>query len=92
MPGRLFVVVLVLLVSRAAPAESLLVLQPERVTLHGPFDRVQMLATLVQADARPCTTEAAWTSSNPAVVAVEDGYLVPRGNGSAVVAARAGGA
>lgn len=91
MPGRLpLVVAIFLLAAGVAPAEGQLVLQPEAVELRGPLDRVQVLATLVQADARPCTTDVSWASADPGVVTAEDGYLVPRGDGTTTVTARLG--
>jgi len=89
MPGRLSLVA-ILFTAGVASADSLLVLQPDAVELRGPLDRVQVLTTLVQADARPCTTDVSWASADPRVVTAEDGYLVPRGDGTTTVTARLG--
>ena len=66
---------------------------PETVTLTGP----EAFQTLLVQSRRPdgslgATVEgAAWTSSDHAVVRVEDGRAVPTGNGSATLTATAGG-
>jgi hypothetical protein len=62
---------------------------PEKVVLGDPFARQQLLVT---AEGRDLTTAAKFESSNESVVrVVEEGYLVPAGDGEATVEITADG-
>jgi hypothetical protein len=66
--------------------------QPASTTLTGPRSRQQLLATHEATPGAPrdVTTEAVWTSSDPAIVRVESGVAFPVGNGTATVTATIG--
>src|SRR5262249_13732952 len=84
LPAALFL----LLTARASAAE--LKLLPAEVTLTGPQARQQLLV-LIESDGKPTgdvTAQAKFTSSNPAVVAVDEtGVVQAVGDGAAVITA-----
>ncbi len=77
------------LVATAAQAQETLVLLPREAVLHGLDAQQQFLA--LQLNGEDITGEPGgieWTSSNPDIVAIEEGLAVARSNGEAVVTAR----
>ncbi len=73
-------------ISHAAAPQKIL-LEPAKFELHGKRAAQQLLVTslLSQIDQRDATDQAKFTSSNPAVVRVENGVVYPVANGSAQI-------
>lgn len=88
------IVVLALLASVLSAAPAALKLYPEKVKLSTRESRQQLLAqALVDGRGEDWTRTAQWTSSAPAVVAVDAaGLLTPQGDGQATITARQGDA
>ncbi len=70
---------------RAEAGTERLVLEPAEVVLRDAGESTQFLATLELADGtrRDVTRAARFESTNPAVIRVENGRIVPTGNGKA---------
>jgi Protein of unknown function (DUF1553)/Protein of unknown function (DUF1549) len=69
------------------PARDRLIVEPAQILLRNADESTQVLATLELADGGriDLTRSAAFTSSDPAVARVEDGRVVPTGDGAARV-------
>jgi hypothetical protein len=91
---RVLLTALAFLAPSALAAAGDFVVSPPAVTLHGNFDRAQLLATAPgdPEHAADLTAQAAFRSSDPAVVTVSPaGRLLAEGNGKATVTACVGG-
>jgi len=80
----------VLIASAPAASAATLEILPEQTVLRGPESRQQLLAMgHFGGRSQDWTQQAEWSSSNPAVAAVDDTGLVrPAGNGEALITAR----
>ena len=73
-------------------AQEDVVLYPREVRLHGPASRQTLLLERIRGDKALGPAEGAtFESSDPKVVAIENGAAVPVGDGAATITARAGG-
>jgi hypothetical protein len=86
------ITVLALLASVLSAAPAALKLYPEKVKLSTRESRQQLLAqALIDGRGEDWTRTAQWTSSAPAIVAVDaSGLLTPKGDGQATITARQG--
>lgn len=84
-------VIVALPLTIAAAGEPLVVI-PASVELTGPEARQRLLAERI-VDGRLIgqAADAEWSSSNESVFVVEDGVVVPKSNGAAIVTVKAGG-
>lgn len=75
-----------------APADlKRLELHPPKLQLQGNRGRVQLVLTgFAEKSEHDLTRTVAMTSSNPSVAVVENGVVLPRGNGSAEIIAKVG--
>jgi hypothetical protein len=84
-------VIVALPLAVAAAGEPLAVI-PAEVELTGPEARQRLLVERILDDRLVGqAADAEWSSSNEAVVVIEDGTLVPKSNGVATVTVKAGG-
>ena len=73
------------------PASQLAIL-PSEISLDGPEARQQLIAVrMSEGESLGEVSDVVYTSSNPTVVAVEEGVLVARGNGVAQIVAKHSG-
>lgn len=87
------VVALAEIVGQPCAADSELRILPDNVVLTGPTGRHRVLAeNFIAGEARGAVTEdVSWSVSVPGVVRIEDGELIPAGNGKATLTAKSGG-
>lgn len=78
--------------TRAADLPDSIAILPERIELRGPEDRHVPLVLLREGEqvVGPAA-DVTWSTSDAAVAEVADGEVVPRGDGRAMLTARAGG-
>ena len=91
MIGSIYIAV-ALLATCAVASQPSLTISPSEITLRGPRDRAQLVLTLTVSDApTDVTREAAWQSTNEAVVTVDaQGVVQAIGDGGAAIVVRCG--
>lgn len=84
------IVLAVLASVSARAAEPGLTLLPSELKLVGPENRQRVLVEQTNGAQFVGQAEAQWTSSNPNVATIENGVVVPQGNGTTTITAQVG--
>lgn len=79
-----------LVANSSVTAESQLRLLPSELRLTGVENRHRLLAEQFEGSRATGQVDGVWSSSNPQVAVVEKGVVIPKGNGSTVIALKAG--